>query len=85
MKREEFFTSHGAKVWLLDFAENLFDDLIALPKDIRPDDKERTGVKILIREIGTRNIIFESIGKPSEASQFFAIEKAVRSETLGQD
>ncbi|MBP7846222.1 MAG: hypothetical protein KA007_02170 [Candidatus Pacebacteria bacterium] len=83
MKREEFFTSHGARVWLLDFAEMLFDNLISLPKDVRPDDKERTGIKILIREIGTRNIIFESIAKPSEAAQFFAIEKAVRSETLG--
>ncbi len=83
MNTNKFFITSCERELLLDFAEKLFDKLIYLPKDVRPDDKERTGIKILIREIGTRNIFLRSIAKPSEAAQFFAIEKAVRSETLG--
>ena len=83
MNREEFFTVHSKRMSLLNFAETLFTNFTALSNVVRSDEKVRTGIKILIREIGTSNIILESIGKPSEAAQFYAIEKAVRSETLG--
>ena len=68
---------------LLAVAENLFQLITDLPSNIRPDEKERTGIKIFVREVGTRNLMLGSVGHPSEAAQFFATEKAVRSETLG--
>lgn len=83
MKREEIFTIHSNRISLLNFVKELYNNFITLPKDVRDDEKMRTGIKILIREIGTSNVILESIGIPSEAAQFYAIEKAVRSETLG--
>jgi hypothetical protein len=83
MKNFSIFSSPTTRAWLNDVAQFLFDSIVELPKEIRPDDKERTGIKFLIREIGTRNLILDSVSKPSEAAQFFAIEKAVRSETLG--
>ncbi len=84
MKKEEIFTNLNNRMSLLDFVKELYNNLTTLPKDVRYDDKVRTGIRILIREIGTSNIILESIGMPSEAAQFYAIEKAVRSETLCQ-
>lgn len=68
---------------LITLATSMFDYFIKLPKEIRPDDKERTGIQIFLREVGTRNSIFASIHNPSENAQWFAVEKAVRSETLG--
>jgi hypothetical protein len=83
MEEFQIFNSPTTRGWLNDVAQYYFDKIVELPKEIRSDDKERTGIKYLIREIGTRNLILDSVGKPSEAAQFFAIEKAVRSETLG--
>jgi hypothetical protein len=60
-----------------------FDRIMALDKGIRPDDRERTGVQIFLCEPGTRNFVLVPVYKPSEAGTFFAIEKAVRSYTLG--
>lgn len=75
------FAAHWEPIAVL--ANSLFNEITNLSKEIRPDDKERTGVQIMIREIGTRNLMFQSIQKPSEAAQFFSVEKAVRSATLG--
>lgn len=58
----------------------IFDYLTSLPKDIRPDNKERTGIRILVRVPGTRNIVGVSIHHPSEAARIFAIEKSVRTD-----
>lgn len=65
-------------------AKELFKKIIRLPKEIRPDDKKRTGIQVFLREIGTDNLIILPIFKPSERAQFFSIEKAVRSATLKQ-
>ncbi len=72
-KREEIVTK----------ATELFDKIVNLPEEIRPDTSARTGIQIFMREIGTRNSIFISIHEPSENAQTFSVEKAVRSETLG--
>lgn len=64
-------------------ATNGFNTLKNLPKEIRKDDKERTGIQVLVREPGTRNLIFFSVGNPSEHAMFFAAEKAVRSHIHG--
>lgn len=73
----------GRRAQLVALATELFDYLTGLPKEIRPDDKERTGIQIFLREVGTRNSVFASIYQPSEQAQSFSAEKAVRSETLG--
>ena len=58
----------------------IFDYLTSLPKDIRPDKKDRTGIRILVRVPGTRNMLGISIHRPSEAAKIFAIEKSVRTD-----
>ena len=60
-----------------------FEQLLKLPNDIRNDDKDRTGIQVFIWEPGTRNFIYFPVGEPSEAARVFAIEKAVRSNVLG--
>lgn len=60
--------------------KELFDRITNLPQEIRPDDKPRTGIQIVARELETRNIVMESIYEPSEAARFFAVEKSVRTE-----
>ncbi|MEK7588282.1 MAG: hypothetical protein AAB438_00510 [Patescibacteria group bacterium] len=83
MKQEDFFTSSVNRGILVEYVEGLFKKMINLPTEIRPDDKERTGVQMFVRKIGTRSMIFESIYQPSENAHFFAAEKAVRSAVLG--
>ncbi len=62
----------------------LFDQIVSIPDEIRVDTTDkRTGIQIFMREVGTRNSVFISIHQPSENAQTFAVEKAVRSETLG--
>lgn len=67
---------------IIAVATEIFEKFINLPKDQRPDEKERTGIQVLVWQPGTRNLVIVSVGKPSEAAQFFAIEKAVRSRVL---
>jgi len=66
---------------ILAIAEHWFDVITNLPG--RTDLKERTGIQVLIREPGTRNLIFGSVREPSETAMFFAAEKAVRSYLFG--
>lgn len=61
-------------------ADEIFYKLTLLPPHIRSDDKERTGIQILLRELNTKNLELISIGEPPTSSLFFAVEKAVRSE-----
>ena len=64
-------------------ASKYFHSIIALPQWIRTDEKERTGIQVLVIEPGTRNLVMISVKDPSEAARFFAVEKAVRSDVLG--
>ncbi|NVN97035.1 hypothetical protein HXX01_02265 [Candidatus Nomurabacteria bacterium] len=74
----------GRRTQFIELATKLFDEITNLPKEVRPlDDKPRTGIQIYLREAETRNSIFASIYQPSEQAQSFSVEKAVRSETLG--
>lgn len=63
--------------------KELFEQITNLTQEIRPDDKPRTGIQIVAREEGTRNIVMISIYEPSEAARFFAVEKTVRTECNG--
>jgi len=60
--------------------KELFDRITKIPTEVRTDDKPRTGIQIIARELRTRNIVMESIYEPSEAARFFAVEKTVRTE-----
>lgn len=60
-----------------------YDRIMGISNEIRQDDKSRTGIQIYVREPGTRNSVLVSIYHPSETAQSLAVEKAVRSETLG--
>ena len=71
------------RISITTVAKDWFEAITKLPKNIRPDDKERTGIQVLVREPGTRNLIYFSVFEPSEAAKFFSIEKAVRSHILG--
>jgi hypothetical protein len=68
---------------LITLATELFDYIIKQPAEKRLDYKERTGIQIYLREVGTRNSLFSPIRLPEELAQVLAVEKAVRSETLG--
>jgi hypothetical protein len=68
---------------LISEAYKRYDEIMNLPSDERKEEKVRTGIQIFIREPGTRNALYASIYHPSEAAQTFAVEKAVRSYTLG--
>lgn len=59
----------------------LFVYITTLPKDIRPDKTQRTGVQLFMRVLGTRNQSSVSVKKPSKDAKIFAIEKSVRTET----
>lgn len=65
---------------IIDIASEIFNKILLI--DGRQDDKVRTGIQILVREVDTRNLVFISMAEPSEAAKFFAIEKAVRSGVL---
>lgn len=64
-------------------AETIFLSIVSLPEEVRGVDKERTGIQVLVREPGTRNLVYVSVGEPSEAAKFFSVEKAVRSYVKG--
>jgi len=62
---------------------DLFNKITGLPESIRTDEKKRTGIQILVREPGTRNLVVVAVFDPSDAARFFSIEKAVRSYIKG--
>lgn len=66
---------------IIAVATELFEKFVNMPKDVRPDDKERTGIQVLVWEPGTRNLVLVSVKEPSEAAKFFVVEKAVRANT----
>jgi len=67
---------------IIDVATEAFEIITGLPKNIRQDEKERTGIQVLVIQPGTRNLVYVSIKEPSEAAKFFAAEKAVRANIL---
>jgi hypothetical protein len=72
------------KELIQNLGKELFDRITNLPQEIRSDEKARTGIQIVAREEGTRNIVMVSIYEPSEAARFFAVEKTVRTECKEQ-
>lgn len=62
--------------------KELFDKIINLPKGIRSDNRERTGIQIVVRQPRTRNLVMVSVYQPSEEARFFAAEQTVRTESF---
>lgn len=73
---------NGKRQDIIAVATELFERFVSMPKDVRSDEKERTGIQVLVWEPGTRNLVMVSIKEPSEAAKFFAVEKAVRSHIM---
>lgn len=69
---------------LISSANRLFEEIMKVPQEIREDSKQRTGIMVLVKEARTRNLILFKVHEPSEAAQFFVVEKAVRSAVLRQ-
>ncbi|MBP9715056.1 MAG: hypothetical protein KBD52_01020 [Candidatus Pacebacteria bacterium] len=65
-----------------ELASLLFDEIKNTPYPLRQDDRERTGLAILVREIGADNQIYVTVDKPSDGGKFYVSEKATRSELL---
>lgn len=63
---------------MVALATKVFKEIVGLANYIRNDEKERTGIKVLVWEANTRNLLLFSVGKPSEAAEVFVVEKAVR-------
>jgi hypothetical protein len=63
-------------------AVSLFRFMLSCPNEERKDEKERTGMKILIRQKGTANISVFDIAEPSGRTCFFVTEKILRMENL---
>ncbi len=61
----------------------LFKLILFYSQDERKDEKERTGIKILVRQIHSRNMTFVDVGKPSDLTLFFVSEKSARMEYFG--
>lgn len=79
----ELFDLKSKRQEITAVATEMFEKFVNMPRDVRPDDKERTGIQVLVWQPGTRNLVLVTVREPSEAARFFAIEKAVRSETNG--
>ncbi len=71
------------KKQIASLAKDWFEVITNLPGDIRTDEKERTGIQVLVREPGTRNLIYFSVASPSDAAKVFSVEKAIRAHVLG--
>lgn len=84
MNKNEPIDLNAKRAALQKTAEEMYARITGLPADVRNDDKQRTGIQFLLWEPGTRNLIIGSVGSPSEAAQFFAIEKAVRASENGE-
>lgn len=72
------------KIDLEDRANRLFYKIIRTPSSIREDSKNRIGIAVLCREIGTDNIVYFTVGVPSDTAKFLVSEKATRSEIRGE-
>lgn len=70
---------------LQNLAKDIFDYLVGLPQDVRPDEKPRTGIQVLLRETDYRSdeLINFPVYNPSDRAQYFAVEKSLRTEAYG--
>ena len=65
---------------LVQKAAEMYSRIMAIPPEIRKDEKERTGIAVVAVVSATPNVVVFSIGNPPDRSIFFATEKAVRSD-----
>ena len=70
------------EIW--NIGQQLFHEITNLSKDIRSDDKERTGIVIVVREPKINNLILVQVEEPSEKAVFHSVEKVARMEFSGK-
>lgn len=70
---------------LQNLAKEIFDYLVGLPQDVRPDEKPRTGIQVLLRDpdYQSEELITFPVYKPSDRAQYFVMEKSLRTELYG--
>jgi len=67
--------------FIINLGYELFNKITAIDPELRKDEKPRTGIQILLRDIiESRNLCMVSIGKPSFYAQYLACEKSNRTE-----
>ncbi|MDR3168749.1 MAG: hypothetical protein LBU27_03160 [Candidatus Peribacteria bacterium] len=59
-------------------ATELFQKITSFPYNVGRYEEETTGIVVFCRVYNSNNLITISVGNPSEQTQSFAIEKAVR-------
>lgn len=65
---------------IIALAEQLFNEITSLPPEIRPDEKPRTGIAVLVIDPNDQNnMLYFTIGEPSERARYLAVKKAVSS------
>lgn len=65
---------------VLDLGNEIFDYLTGLPQAIRPDPEGRVGIWILLRILGTRELLDVIVKNPLPFARFLAAEKSARTE-----
>jgi len=68
---------------MVGIATALFSQVVEMVSYLPCVQHKRNGIRVLIREVDTRNLILFSVGAPSEAAEMFAVEKAVRAAIHG--
>ncbi len=69
---------------IIALAEQLFHEITGLPPEIRPDEKPRTGIAVLVIDPNDQNnMLYFTIGEPSERARYLAVKKAVSSFIYG--
>ena len=65
--------------------KELFDYLTGLPQSVRPEEKPRTGIQVLLKNPDPRSedLITFPVYNPSERAQYFVCEKSFRTELFG--
>jgi len=68
---------------LTKLGEDLFAKWQILPAEIRQDDKNRPGMKFIIKVPRTKNILGIKVFNPTDIAEDFASEKSARTDLLG--
>lgn len=72
---------------LIELATKLFNYATELPyeeKWLKSKEKKSRGIQIFVYELKNKdNLVFNSIGEPSDFAKIFAVQQAVKAEILG--
>ena len=82
--KPEVFNFERKRKRINDVLTGYFERVLRVDPKLRNDEKTRTGMLAFLRELGPgRNMMFEKIKDPSDATRWFVDEKSSRTETHG--